>query len=885
MISRAGGKLGHLLAWWVGTVRRSAPLTVTLAAIGTAALLYYTVKNLEISTDTQDMLSENLHFRQVYGDYKKAFPQYDRAMLIVIDADTPDLAQEVSPELARRLREETKIFNTVYVPGGGEFFEENALLYLSPSQLEDLADNLARVQPFLAKLAHDQSLRGLFSMLRDALAAVKKGEEVDLAPLFDRISMAVEATLDRRRYRLSWSELMRGEKSGPQERRAFIVVQPRLNYSTLLPGETAVRTIRRLAKELGLDQDHGVRIRLTGDIALEYEELKSVTRGAEIAGLLALVLVGIVLFAGLRSPRLVLATLATLIMGLIWTAGFATAAVGHLNLISVAFAVLYIGLAVDFSIHFCLRYKELIGQGDPHAMALHKTAQGIGASLVLCALTTAIGLYAFVPTVFTGVAELGIISGTGMFIGLIANLTILPALITLMPLSSRAIAQKRAFGPLMTWLLNFPLSHARAIPIGAFALGLAALFLLPYVSFDRNILHLQDPESESVTTFMELLAQTDTSPWSLVVLAPNAEGARQYADRLSDLDLVDKTVTIKDFVPEQQGQKLATIEEITLILGPGIMEGKGPSPPSTREQVSALRDFMASLGAFIKGGGGSPLVMKARHLQDELRRFELALGTEDRSGEDKMLGRLQFSLLGTLPGRLRTLRASLSAGRVRLQDLPEKLVGRWVADDGRHRVEVFPREDLNDNKALHRFVASVQKVAPDAIGIPVILLEAGNAVVLAFQHALLLSLIAISLLLVILMKRKLDALLVLLPLLLAGILTGASTVLLHISFNFANVIALPLILGVGVDNGIHMVHRMRSSMPANANLLQTSTAKAVLFSTLTTICSFGNLALSPHRGMASMGLLLSTGIGFTLLCSLIVLPALMKGQVDHKKSC
>jgi len=880
MLNQAKGKLGQILAWWVDKVQRFALLTVILGIAATGGLLYYTVKNLGISTDTEDMLSEDLHFRIVYEDYKKAFPQYHKVVLIVIDADTPELANQAGLSLARRLKQEKEIFKRVYFPGGEEFFKQNGLLYLTPLELEDLADNLATAQPFLAKLTRDQSLRGLFSMIKSGLEAINNGQDVDLAPLFDRLNSAIKAALAKKHYRLSWLGLMRGKESSPQECRAFIMTQPRLDYSILLPGETAVETVRRLAGELKLDKDHGVRIRLTGDVTMEHEELQSVMRGVEIAGLLALVLVGFVLFTGLGSPRLVLATLATLVMGLIWTAGFATAAVGHLNLISVAFAVLYIGLAVDFSIHFCLRYKELINQGHSSEMALQQTARDIGSSLVLCAITTAIGFYAFIPTVFTGVAELGVISGTGMFISLIGNLTLLPALLTLMPISPRAIKRRKTFEPFANMVLTFPLRHTRAIRMGSLVLGLLAVFLLSYVSFDPNILHLQDPETESVITFRELLANTETSPWSLAVVVPDAKSARGYADRLNDLDLVDRTVVLQDFVPIEQDQKLEAIEDIALILGPVIVEKRQHAHPSLQDQVAALQELLTSLETFSKTGDNDQPGVKAKRLLGSLRAYKAALAAEDPSGKSELLDRLERSLLGTLPEGLKTIRASLSAQGVRLEDLPKTLVRNWVAKDGRYRVEVFPREDLNDNQALGRFVASVQEAAPDAIGIPVIILEAGNAVVQAFQQALILSLTAISLLLLILMRRKLDALLVLLPLVLAGTLTGASTVLFNIPFNFANVIALPLILGIGVDNGIHMVHRMRTAMPEDGNILKTSTARAVLFSTLTTICSFGNLALSPHQGMASMGLLLSIGIGFTLLCTLIVLPALLYMK-DH----
>ena len=876
MIKGSTGILGKYLSRWVDVVCRFAPWVLIAATVVTGMLLYYTVNNLGISTDTTDMLSESVHFRRFQKEYKRAFPQYDNTLLIVIDGDTPDIAQDASSALAGRLKRETGLFDTVYFPAGERFFQEHALLYLNPSELEDLADNLAKVQPFLAKLTRDQSLCGLFSISHEAIEAIMEGEEIDLSPLFERMSIAIESVLNQRFYMLSWLELMRGEKTEPDERRRFIVVQPRLDFSKLIPAKAAMQAVQRFARELKINRDNGIRLRITGDVALEYEEMQSVSRGAVIAGILALVLVGVVLFIGLGSPRLVFSTLVTLVMGLIWTAGFATAAVGHLNMISVAFGVLYIGLGVDYAIHFCLRYKELFAQGNTYSVALSRTARDVGSSLVLCACTTAIAFYAFIPTVFAGVAELGMISGTGMFIGLFANMTILPALLRLMPLSREHISPKRPTGRLLGALFALPVRHTVAIRIGALIVGVGALILLLQVNFDRNTLNLRNPESESVSTFRELLAQGKTSPWSLKVLAPNAVSAGNYADRFSLLDVVDKSVMLDDFVPTGQDEKLAIIEDIALIVGPDQLESEKEGVHTTSEQMAALGNLIAILEIYSRRQSDSRLTGEARRLLDALRIYEASLGELEESLKIKMLKSLERSLLASLPERLRGLRAALSAGRVTKETLPEELVRRWVSDKGHYRVEVFPRDNLNDDEKMSRFIAAAQKVAPDAIGYPVIILEAGNAVVRAFQQAFLMSFIAITVLLIILMRRKIDAILVLLPLLLAGALTGAASVLLDIPFNFANVIALPLILGIGVDSGIHMVRRMRTAPPVNGYLLKTSTSRAVLFSGLTTISGFGNLALTPHPGMASMGQLLSIGIGFTLICTLIILPALVK---------
>jgi hopanoid biosynthesis associated RND transporter like protein HpnN len=841
----------------------------------TGFLLYYTVNNLGINTDTAEMLSETLPFRRNYNAFKTAFPQYDDAMLIVVDAETPELAHDASTALVAELKRDTDLFSFVYLPGGDSFFQKNGLMYLSPEELDDLADNLARIQPFLGRLTQDQSLRGLFSMLTAGLNAVMEGEDLDLTPVLDRINEAAEASIDQRYYALSWQELMLGAELTSEHQRRLILAKPRLDYSNFLPAETALEEVRRLAEELHLTEANGVQVRITGDAALEYEELRSVIRGAGIAGILALIMVGIVLFPGLGSPRLVFSTLLTLIMGLIWNAAFAAFAVGHLNLISVAFAVLYIGLSVAYAIHFCLRYKELIQQSIPHSSALLQTARDIGSSLVLCSITTAFGFYAFIPTVFEGVAELGLISGTGMFISLIANLTVLPALLSLMPLSPKSVRLKREKKWLVAKLLSMPTEHARVVRITSLVLGTGAIILLPFVTFDNNPMNLRDPDSESVVTFKDLLAQSRNSPWTLTVLATDSEDANRYADKLSDLESVEMSVTLDKFIPTDQDEKLAIIEEISLILGPELMGTNQSASPSPTEQLAALRDFTASLEKLIHTNGDTPLAVSAKRLYDNLNRFIEGLDAQNSEVRALTLKNLQISLLGSLPARLQALNTSLEADRVSKDDLPETLVEHWVANNGHHRVAVFPRENLNDKAALSRFVAAVRNVAPDAIGFPVIYLEAGDAVVKAFQQAFLLALIAITVLLFFLLRPKSDVFLVLVPLLLAGAFTGAASVLFHIPFNFANVIALPLLLGMGVDSGIHMVNRMRVAPPADGQLLQTSTARAVLYSSLTTICSFGNLAVSPHRGMASMGVLLTIGLGFTLLCTLVLLPALM----------
>jgi hopanoid biosynthesis associated RND transporter like protein HpnN len=875
-LTESGAKLlDVILAWWMGVVRRFALWVVLVSIMATGATLYYTITNLEIDTNLDAMLSRNLPFRRIYEDYKKAFPQDISTILLVIDGETPDLAEDSSKALADRLGREKALFKSVYVPGGDRFFEEHALLYLSLPELEDLTDHLVRVQPFLAKLTLDPSLRGLFTVLTNALDSMKGGEEIDLTPFFDRMSRAIEATLRHKHDQLSWLELMDGRPSTPDERRRFIVAEPKLDFSKLQPAEAAMSTIKRLAQELHLDESHGIRLRITGDIALDYDELKTVSRGAAIATVFSFVLVLALLMIGLGSLWLVVTTLVTLIFGLVWTTGFAILAVGHLNLFSVTFAALYIGMAVDYSIHFCLRYKELLKFGMGHSGSLSGAAKGVGKSLIVGATILVIGFYSFLPTTFVGVSELGLITGTGMFIGLFATLTVLPAMLHLRPLGQRAISKPPA-GRWMSIFKDLASGHGRTISLVALVLGLAALPFLPRITFDPNPLRLKDQKVESVSTFNELLANPGSSPWTIMVVAKNGEVARKYVDQLGKQKLVDKALILDDFVPEKQDQKLALIENISLLMGPELLEVKPQSPPYDDENVAALHEFQKKMETYL--GSARKSLPVAQRLLDSLSTFNVSLKAEVPHGQGQLLEALQISLLGSLPGRLQALRSALSPHRITIENLPKSLVERWVAKDGRYRIEVYPRENLYDNAALARFVDAVRSVTPDITGFPVIILEAGKAVVTAFKQASLWSLVAIIVLLLIFLPRKSDTLLVLLPLGLAWVLTAALMVLLHIQFNFTNVIDLPLLLSYGANSGIYMIYRARTKMTLNEHLLQTSTTRAVIFCALTTFASFANLSISSHPGLASMGQLLTLGLGLILCCDLIVLPALLAYQ-------
>ncbi len=858
----------RLLLNWVRLVRRAAPVVLLATFVLAFFAVRYTMDNISMNTDTEDMLSAELPWRKLDQEYERLFPQYDNNILIVLEAATPDQAADAALLMYQRLQAEQDLFEFVYYPNALPMFRESGLLYLDAEALQDLSDQLAEVQPFLARLARDPTLVGLFEVLGDALDAAAEGEQVAIDPILSRINAALEALQDGRPYRLSWQALMSGDEDGAENApyREFILTQPKLDYADFFPATPAIEKIRQAYADLDIAADPGARLRLSGATMLAHEEMQSVMKGTETAVVLALCLVTVIMLAGLGSAWLALATVLSLVIGLACTAAVATLTVGELNLISVAFAVLYIGLGVDFAIHYCLRYREHRVEGAARGAALEQTSVNIGSSLFLCAVSTAIGFFAFIPTDYSGVAELGWISGMGMFISFLVTLTVIPALLSLLPY--RPGKQKMP----VTGGARLVERHAGKILGVTALLALVSVLALGGLRFDHNPLNLHARDGAALTTFRELLADNDLTPWTAIMIAADAEEADEYRAAFSQSDLVEKVVTVADFIPAGQEDKLFIIDELSLLLGDLSSASPQPSTQDAAARLAALRAFRDKLA---QTGSDTPVLTALRDNLEEL------LHGAHQPG--KLSERLEQMLLASLPGRLDALNASLDADYISLDTLPEQFQRFWVSADGKRRVEIYPQQDMQDNRALTAFVHAVQSVSPAVTGAPVINLEASAAVATAFGQAFLYAFIAITLILYLLLARKKDVVLVLIPLLTAALLTGAASVLIGLPLNFANVIALPLLLGIGVDSGIHIIHRFRTDLPDGKNILATSSARAIIVSSLTTMGGVGNLALSPHAGTASMGLLLTLGIGITLVCMLLVLPALLTLSARPRK--
>ncbi len=844
-----------ILATLVEFSRRRAAavaLLILALAVGTG---FYVAHHLRIDSDTGKLVDPNLPWQKAASDLDRQFPQNRDLLVAVVDGTTADQAADAAAGLTRALSQRTDLFRYVRQPDANPYFRRYGLLFLSTAEVQDFADHLIAAQPFLGTLALDPSVRGVLGAI-DLLAVGALRGEVAPAQIdrpLEIVAGAAEAAAEGRRQPISWQEFLSGRKPTPGETRRFVLASTALDFGQVEAASKSIAALREAVRAGGYGPGSGVTVRVTGPVALNNDQLAALSDSAILSTVTCLGLLGFWLLVGLRSLRTVIALVVTLLVGLVGCAAFAVTFIGPFNPVSIAFAPLFIGIAIDFGIQFSVRYSaERIG--FPAIEAFHRTARQIGPPLAVAAVATAAGFLAFAPTAYLGVRDLGLIAGAGMIIALLLNLTLLPALLTLL----RAGAQREASG--FRWGRDadrFLARRRRWVIAATVALGVGFAAALPRLRFDFNPVDLENPRAESVSTFLDLIADPNTSPYTIEFLAAPAE-ATAAAERLSALPEVNRVLSLRVFIPADQTPKLAILGDTAALLGPTLSPPSVQAAPSAAEALAAATrcaDDMAKLGA---SGDAA-----ASRLAQALRRIV-------RTGPTAVPA-LAANLSAGIGQRLDDLREVLRAGPVSLDTLPADFRGEWVAPDGRWRVQVFPKGDTRDNTVLRHFARTVERIVPAAVGSAVSVDEWTQLAPRAFATAGLLALLSISVLLLAVLRRLRDVGLVLAPLLLAGLFTLGAAALLGFSINFANIITLPMMLGIGVAFDIYFVMRWRAG---EVGFLGSPTARAVVFSALTTGTAFGSLAISQSPGMAEMGKFLSLALFFILLSTLFFLPLL-----------
>ena len=846
----------------VGICTRFPWPIIVLALVAAASAAVYSARHFAINTDVNKLISRELDWRQREAEFEKAFPGHFGSTLVVIDAPTAEYASRAAAELGTKLKAQPQLFRSVNDIGGSEFFARNGLLYRPTEDVASFAKGLGQAAPLVGTLVGDPSLRGLTRTLSLGLIGVQNNlTTLDaLARPLSMASTTIEGVLAGRPASFSWQAMLNGQDPGPADLRRLIEVRPVLDFSALQPGQVSSKAIRQAASDLQLDKKYQARVRLTGSVPMADEEFATVQDGALENAIGTVITVLVILWLALKSARLIVAVFINLVVGLALTAAFGLMMVGALNMISVAFAVLFVGLGVDFGIQFSVRYRAERHDVPELAPALVQAAEKIGVPLTLAAAAVAAGFLSFLPTDYRGVSELGQIAGVGMLIAYVTSITLLPALITVLnPTGEAEPIGYSALAPIDRFLQV----HRVPVIVGTLAVAVLGAPLLYYLTFDFDPIHLRSPKTESISTLLALGGDPQAGSNSVNIITASLDEATSAADRLRTLPQVLEVKTLLSFVPQDQDKKLGLIRDLNRQLGPALQKPGSSKPPTDADNIAALNGMADQLNKIAGNTTGAGADAAKRLAADAVK---LAQANEETRA------RAQNAFIAPLETGIAQLRGFLTAQQISRDNLPAALKQLWVTPDGRARVEVAPKGDTNDTEVLRSFARAVLAVYPNATGGPISILESSRTVVRAFLEAGFYALVSIAILLWIVLRRFGDVLLTLVPLLLAGVVTLEICVLIDMPLNFANIIALPLLLGVGVAFKIYYILAWRSG---RTNLLQSSLTRAVIWSALTTATAFGSLWLSQHPGTSSMGKLLALSLACTLAAAVLFQPALM----------
>ena len=840
--------------------RHAAPVIVASILLGIVSS-WYAVTHFRMTTDINQLISPNISWRQREAEMEKAFPHFE-LIVAAINAPTQELVEAAANALAQRLSQQKDLFRTIDQPKGGKFFAQNGLLFQSTADLKSQMDMLTQAQRLVQVLAGDPSLRGVIQTLQFGLLGVQGGQ-ITLDAMTWPLTQAAD-TIEKvnagQPTNFSWYALVQGHPPTSGDLLRFLEIRAVLDYSELEPGRRATDAVRQAAVDLDIAGKYQAQLRLTGPVPMADEEFSTIKENAELNATVTITIVLFILWLALRWVRIILAVFVCVAVGLAMTAAVGMLLVGTLNLISVYFAVLFVGLGVDFGIQFSVRYRAERHDVDEVHEALLQTGRHAGAPLTLAALATAAGFLSFLPTVYKGVSELGLIAGIGMLIAFATSVTLLPALLSVLkPPSEPEQLGYSALAPVDSFLER----HRIAILVVTAVVVTAGLPLLYWLRFDFNPMNLRSPKTEAVSTYLALKNDPDSGFNDIQVLAPSLEAADQVAAKLRALPEVKRVLTLSSFIPADQQQKLPLIHNAAKVLLPLLNPTAPSQPPTDAQNVSMMGSTADALRRLAGNGTGSGAVA-ARRLADAMAALSKA--------DPAVRQRLQDIIVQPLRIALDDLRTLLTAREVTRANLPPDLVREWVTAEGKARVDVAPSGDAADNEVLQKFARAVQAVAPEATEGPISILEARREVVVAFIEAGACALLSIGVLLWLTLRRFGDVLLTLVPLLLAGVVTLEICVLIDLPLNFANIIALPLLLGVGVAFKIYYIMAWRAGQ---TNLLQSVLTRAVTFSACTTATAFGSLWFSSHPGTSSMGKLLAISLLTTMAAAALFQPVLM----------
>ncbi|MCA9114281.1 MAG: MMPL family transporter [Planctomycetaceae bacterium] len=948
-----GSLLRDTLRMVTRQVARRPKVTLFIVLLLSSACIGGTICFIDFKTERSDLIDPDAAFHQRWKAYTEDFGEA-ADIVVVVESESPSLVKQALDDLGTQMRREPDLFSNVFFRFEPGKLRGKGLQYLSPDQLEQGLGRLEEYSPILQGRWDLIQLESLFSRLRYQLESRRRqaAPAGEMEPLLEHAELLSTSMLEfletPSKFSSPWPQFLPVDQSlqnqGGQAvyllnnngTMGFIKVKP---HGTAVDFSGSTGSIDRLREMVAtvMEEYPGTKIGLTGIPVLESDEMRRSQTDMLLASGLSFAGVGLLLFLGFRGFRHPMLAMIMLAIAMAWAFGYTTLAVGHLNILSVSFAVILIGLGIDFAIHYLARYLELRHEGRMLRPALLETSGSVGTGILTAAITTALAFFCATFTDFLGIAELGIIAGGGILLCAVATFTVLPALIAL---SDRNVEPRKLPTPFqLTWLRagtsRFPLVVVllSVVVIGGFASRIAAFEdgrLVWKLRYDYNLLNLQADGIESVDIQRRIFNEANDSLLYAVSVASSPEEARQLRHRFEALPTVHHVEELASHLPGT-----ASRETRLMVQAFQARLARLPDRPPQVSNVNPSNVGRALEQLFITVRD-SPLPAADRvasRVDQFLDRFERLTVNQQIAFLSDFQYRTSFALLQ----QFRTLAHSADPEPVALADLPGELTSRFVSQ-GKWLLQIYPSEPIWDVEPLTRFVSDVRSIDPEVTGTPLQNYEASRQILFSYRTAAIYALAVITLVLLVdfldghhkllvlgppllivvfiammLQTRRIeiqpawllliylgisigtsavldvrnlrDALLAILPSMVGALLMAGILAVLQVDLNPANLIVLPLVLGIGVDDGVHVVHDYRLQ-EAGMYRTSSSTMNAIVLTSFTSMIGFGSMMVAAHRGLYSVGLVLVVGVGSCLVVSLVLMPALLtlisrrEGQPD-----
>ena len=877
--------LAYYHPWWVLSV------SLVLAALS----IGFTATHLQFNTLREDLISKDMKFHALYQQYRERFKDFD-GMIVVVEGEQPEAMKQFADQLVKRLHNRSEISSEIYYKVDTGYFKDKSLLFLEPDALEQLSTKLKSHQEFLEQVNASPGLSTLLTSLNREISAgvvdtlltdmlgmededAEKDDAADLGLLISLLEQMARQVEGDTAYRSPWGAFLVEENNPLREDGYLVSDDGRLLFLLLNPQETegdfagsknAIEGIRAIVKELAPNFPE-ITVGMTGGEVISSDEMfttHSDVKNASKYALVGVALLFMLFYRGVTEPLL---AVFTLLVSIAWAMGYTTLAVGHLNIISVVFTTILIGLGIDFGIHILCRYREERRLGSGVCLAMRNTLQQTGRGNLAGAVTTAIAFGAMVFTDFVGIVELGIIAAGGIILCWLGMVLLLPALISLeerwrkpVHILPERVGKRDA-------LFEKIYSHYYIIIFVFLGVLMGCGYLSKDLYFDYNLLNMQAKGTEAVRFEMKIIENAKRASWNAALVADDMQDAKEKYRILKAMPSVGKVESLLTAIPENQEVRIEQVKTLAPLID--AFEVKSDDEPFSLQAIrDTLNNIRFKLRKKEKEGEQDDVYEASR----QASRLELVLKNTDPKTATTRLQGFSNTLFVDYRSKIADLKRSVHPVPVQVEDLPQDLKDRFVSTDGKYLLLVYPSINIWEREAMEKFLYEMRRIDPDVTGNAVHMFESSRLMIDAYISAGLYALAAIFLYLMLTLRNLRTTFLVMLPTLAGAVLTLGMMRLTGVQFNLANLVILPLILGIGVVDGVHILHRWRETPDCEMNVISKSTGQAVILTSLTTMIGFGSLMVADHQGVYSVGLVLMLGVASCMITSITLLPALIK---------